>query len=106
MMLSISAEELKTRLEAGQTPVMLDVREEWEFEICNIAGSVNISMSDTDKMLETLNPDNETVVICHHGMRSFQVASFLKENGFNNIMNLEGGVDSWAKTVDSTMAQY
>ncbi len=106
MMLSISAEELKTRLEAGQTPVMLDVREEWEFEICNIAGSVNISMSDTDKMLKTLDPDDETVVICHHGMRSFQVASFLKENGFNNIMNLEGGVDSWAKTVDSTMAQY
>ncbi|MCG8377870.1 MAG: sulfurtransferase [Proteobacteria bacterium] len=105
-MLSISAEELKTRLEGGQTPVMLDVREEWEFEICNIAGSVNISMSDTDKMLKTLNPDDETIVICHHGMRSFQVASFLKENGFNNIMNLEGGVDSWAKTVDSTMAQY
>jgi len=105
-MQTITAEALKARLDAGENLILLDVREAWEFETCHISGSTNISMSNVQQMLDELKPDDETVVICHHGMRSFQVASYLEGNGFNKITNLEGGVDAWARTVDSNMPQY
>ena len=105
-MQSITATELKQKLDAGETPVLLDVREEWEYDICRIPNSVNISMSNVDKMMSDLKHDAETVVICHHGMRSFQVAAYLENNGFSQIANLEGGVDAWARSVDTGMAQY
>lgn len=105
-MKTISAEELKTKLDAGENPVLLDVREAWEYETCNIEGSINISMSNVQKMIDELKPDDEMIVICHHGMRSFQVASYLEGNGFNKITNLEGGVAAWAQSVDADMAQY
>jgi len=103
---TITAEALKTKLDAGENPVLLDVREAWEYETCHIEGSVNISMSNVQQMLNTLKPDDETVVICHHGMRSFQVASYLEGNGYPKITNLEGGVAAWAQSVDADMAQY
>lgn len=105
-MKTICSTELKAKLDNGEKPVLLDVRESWEYELCSIPGSLNISMSNVDKMLTDLKTDEETIVICHHGMRSFQVASYLEGNGFNQVANLEGGVDNWAKTVDTDMAQY
>ena len=105
-MQTISVLDLKAKLDNGDIPVLLDVREAWEYEICAIQDSINISMSNVDKMLNELKPDEETIVICHHGMRSFQVASYLENNGFTQIINLEGGIDAWAKTVDKEMEQY
>lgn len=105
-MKTITAKELKSKLDADKKPILLDVREAWEFETCHIEDSINISMSNIQQMLETLKPDDEMVVICHHGMRSFQVASYLEGNGYSQIANLEGGVDAWAKSVDTEMAQY
>lgn len=105
-MKSITAEELKTKLDANEKPVLLDVREAWEFEICHINGSININMSNVQKMLDELKADDETVVICHHGMRSFQVANYLESNGYNKIANLEGGVYAWANAIDKNMSQY
>ena len=105
-MQTITPVELKTRLDAGEKPVLLDVREAWEYALCSIDGSINISMSSVSQILNELKSDDETIVICHHGMRSFQVGSFLEGNGFNKLSNLEGGVDAWSKIVDSEMAQY
>ena len=105
-MQTITAETLKTKLDAGEKPVLLDVRETWEYEICNIPGAINISMSNVNQMLDELVSSDETIVICHHGMRSYQVGSYLEKNGFKNIINLEGGIDAWAKRVDPDMAQY
>ena len=98
--------ELKQRLDAGDKPILLDVREPWEFSICKIEGSVNISMSEPEKLIDKLNANDEIIAICHHGMRSFQVCNYLENNGFNNTLNLDGGIDSWAKTIDTDMAQY
>jgi rhodanese-related sulfurtransferase len=105
-MQTILPEELKKRLDAGEKPILLDVREPWEFSICKIEGSVNISMSEPEKLIDKLNANDEIIAICHHGMRSFQVCNYLENNGFNNTLNLDGGIDSWAKTIDTDMAQY
>ena len=98
--------ELKQRLDAGDKPILLDVREPWEFSICKIEGSVNISMSEPEKLINELNANDEIIAICHHGMRSFQVCNYLENNGFNKVLNLDGGIDSWAKTIDTDIAQY
>ena len=105
-MQTIPVEELKKKLDAGERPILLDVREPWEFSICKIEGSINISMSNHEKLINELNADDEIIAICHHGMRSFQVCEFLEENDFKNVLNLDGGIDSWAKTIDKNMVQY
>ena len=87
-------------------PVLLDVREAWEFQTCSIAGSRHLPMGEVAARTDELDAQAETVVICHHGGRSMQVAMFLEKNGFAKVHNLAGGVDAWARTVDSSMPVY
>ncbi len=105
-MQTITPKELKIKLDAGENPVLLDVREAWEYEIGHIKGSTNISMSNVQRMLDSFKSDDEIVIICHHGIRSLQIANFLENNGYKQIINLDGGVDAWAESVDTDMAQY
>ena len=77
-----------------------------EFEICHIPGSVNISMADPDGILGALKADAETVLICHHGVRSGRLGRYLEDKGLARITNLDGGVAAWAETVDQEMARY
>ncbi len=105
-MLSLSPEELKQRLDNNDNLVLIDVREEWEFETCHISGSRLMPMNRIMSQIDDLDKEAETVFICHHGMRSKQVAQYLESQGFTNVYNLDGGVDQWAKTVDPDMEQY
>jgi rhodanese-related sulfurtransferase len=100
--------ELKSWLDDPQRtrPLLLDVREPWEFERCHIAGATLSPMSQIQSTYGQLDPDQEMVVICHHGVRSFHVARFLEHNGFEHVINLTGGVDAWAKEVDHQMPTY
>src|SRR5688500_7595129 len=91
---------------ARKRPVLVDVREQWELEICNLPESVRIPMNTIPSRQQELGRDVETVVMCHHGGRSMQVASFLEQSGFTKIYNLSGGIDAWAREVDPTMATY
>ena len=106
-MRELEAVELKEYLESADVkPLLLDVRQSWEFDICKLDDSVLIPMSKIPANLDQLDKDRETVVICHHGIRSRRVAYYLEQAGFSNIINLKGGVDAWAKTVDNQMATY
>lgn len=106
-MQSLTPTELEARLKDEQTaPLLLDVREPWEFEVCHIAGSRHCPMSNIPQAIEELDPSKPTVVICHHGVRSLQVARFMESKGFGQVFNLEGGVDAWAQEIDPTMARY
>jgi len=106
-MRQITAPELDQRLRSGEAaPLLLDVREPHEFAYCRIPGSVNLSMGQVPARLAELDPQRETVVICHHGMRSSQVAGFLESQGFGDIINLVGGVAAWAGQVDPAMPTY
>ena len=87
-------------------PLLLDVRENWEFETCKIAGSTQIAMNTIPARLEELDEDAEIVCICHHGARSMSVAAFLERHGFTSLFNLTGGIHAWAVQVDSTMPKY
>ena len=87
-------------------PLLLDVREPWEFQLCHIEGSLPMPMGSVPARLAELDRERETVVICHHGARSAQVCLFLAHNGFDRVINLAGGVAGWAAQVDPTMPQY
>ncbi len=100
--------ELKEWLDdaARPRPLLLDVREGWEYERCHLDEATLLPMSTLQSRLGELDPQRETVVICHHGVRSFHVARFLESNGFSQVINLTGGVDAWAREVDHAMPTY
>jgi rhodanese-related sulfurtransferase len=87
-------------------PVLLDVREPWEFDICRIEGSQLIPMHLVPMRCEEIDDEQEVVVICHHGGRSMQVAMFLERKGFGRLFNLTGGVEAWAVQVAPGMPRY
>ena len=106
-MRQMSATQLKTYLDkVEQAPLLLDVREPWEFQICAIDNSRLIPMGQIASAASGLNPEQETVVICHHGIRSRSVAHYLERIGFTNVINLQGGVEAWARDVDPHMHTY
>lgn len=104
----ITAPELAAWLtdESRPKPLLLDVRENWEFETCHIEGSTQIPMHLIPIRVSELDDDRDIVCVCHHGARSMQAAAFLERNGFSNITNLTGGIHAWAVQVDPTMPKY
>lgn len=107
-MKTISAPELAHWLADPQRarPLLLDVREPWEQQICQIDGSELVPMRALPARLNELDPAQPTVCICHHGGRSAHVAMFLARQGFAEVYNLTGGVDAWARQIDRQMATY
>lgn len=105
-MQTLTPESLQAKLNSNTETVLIDVREDWEYELCHIEGSRHLPMNQVAATMGTLDKEAETVVICHHGIRSQQVAQYLESQGFKNIYNLGGGIDTWAKTIDPDMAQY
>jgi rhodanese-related sulfurtransferase len=107
----ITPPQLKEWLEQSHAgtrgkPLLLDVRESWEMEICKIPDSLPMPMGGVPARYRELDAAAEVVVICHHGARSFQVAMFLEQQGFGHVFNLYGGVDAWSQQVDPAMPRY
>jgi rhodanese-related sulfurtransferase len=94
----------------GADPVLLDVREPWEVQTAPLAvegfRTVHIPMNLIPSRLAELDANSGTVCVCHHGMRSLQVALFLERQGFDPVFNLHGGVDAWSRQVDPSVARY
>ena len=107
-MKQISATELAAWLaDAGrEKPLMLDVREPWEWQTARIDGAQLIPMREVPARVQELDRARDVVAICHHGGRSQQVAMFLEKNGFSKVHNLQGGVDAWSRTVDPAVPVY
>jgi rhodanese-related sulfurtransferase len=107
MLQEMPARELHPYLEqTNSDPLLLDVREPWEFDICHIQGSTLLPMRQVQQAMMELDKQRETVVICHHGIRSRVIARMLESAGFSRIINLSDGVDGWAKDVDHNMPTY
>jgi rhodanese-related sulfurtransferase len=105
-MSEISPSELKARLASEQRPLLLDVRQDWETKMCRLDHAVHIPIEEIEFRAEELDPQTETVVYCHQGVRSAAVAEYLRQLGFRDVKNLAGGLDLWARTVDSSMRRY
>ncbi|OGI44348.1 MAG: sulfurtransferase [Candidatus Muproteobacteria bacterium RBG_16_64_11] len=107
MVRQITPRDLKAWLETpGEKPLILDVREAWERRLCALPEAVHIPMNQIPDRLAELEAERDVVILCHHGMRSQQVALYLERLGFGRLHNLRGGIDAWAKEVDAGMAKY
>jgi rhodanese-related sulfurtransferase len=102
----ILPEELSERLRRGERFLILDVREPEEIAIAAFPGAAQIPMGEIPSRVAGLDPDQETVVVCHHGIRSAQVAMYLARLGFERVSNLSGGIDLWSATVDPAVPRY
>ncbi len=102
----ITPAELKARLDRGEKPFILDVREPEEVAIASMPGAAHIPMGEIPSRLADLDPDRETIVVCHHGVRSAQVAMYLARMGFERPINLAGGIDAWAIEADPAVPRY
>jgi rhodanese-related sulfurtransferase len=91
---------------ARPAPVLVDVREPWEYDYCRIEGSLSLPLSTLPARLAELPADRELVLVCHHGARSQHAAQWLAQNGFARVHNLRGGVAAWAADVEPEMRRY
>ncbi|MCC9165944.1 rhodanese-like domain-containing protein [Pontibacter harenae] len=102
----ITVQELKERLGRHNKMQLLDVREPEEFEICNLGGEL-IPLGELTRQAGRIRRDVPVVVICHHGFRSAQAINYLTQRlGYENLLNLKGGIHAWATQIDTTMAVY
>lgn len=101
----MDAQQLAEYLQ-NSTPLLLDVREPWEFEICHLAGSLNIPMEQISQNLNKIASAQECVVLCHHGVRSRHTIQYLQQQGIEHLINLDGGIEAWARQIDPDMALY
>lgn len=107
MLPEITVADLKTRLTNGEALYLLDVREPFEFAICQLPSSQLIPLSEIPRQVAQIARDKPVVVICHHGFRSAQAIQFLNQRfGFTNLLNLKGGIHAWAQQIDLAMSVY
>jgi rhodanese-related sulfurtransferase len=105
-MKEISAVELKTMLESPSPPLVLDVREEWEWQRAHVGAARLMPMGDVPAHLDELDRGRDLVVMCHHGGRSRQIVLFLEQQGYERAINLRGGIDAWSREVDPAVPLY
>ncbi len=98
--------EVMELLENNSDLVFVDVREKWEFDFCHIASSIHISMSDIPNNISRLDTKRPLILVCHNGRRSRIIGEDLINLGFNNVINLKGGIDQWADDIDNSMPKY
>jgi rhodanese-related sulfurtransferase len=101
----MTVEELDRELKAGKPIRILDVREPGEFAIANIGGTL-IPLGELAGRYRELRPDEDIVVVCHHGVRSAQAVGFLRQCGYEKTRNLAGGIDRWSAVIDPSVPRY
>lgn len=107
---SIDVQTLSEKLRTGQALQLIDVREPWELEQAAIAGFENLPLSQhTDwqnQIHQRFDSDQETIVMCHHGIRSAQMCQWLQRQGFTQVKNLTGGIDAYSIKIDPSVPRY
>lgn len=103
---SISPGQVSERLKKGEKFRFIDVREPPEHKIARVENAELLPLSRFDEWIARLKPEEEIVVMCHHGIRSANVCLFLVKNGFEKVFNLEGGIDLWSIDVDRNVPRY
>src|SRR5689334_9416901 len=103
----ISVEDVKRKMDTGDSFTLLDVREPWEAETARIAGAKLMPMGDVpSRAHQELDPDDHIVVMCHHGVRSMNVTVWLRQQEFENAQSMRGGIDAWSRRVDENVPKY
>ena len=103
---NITPSQLSERMRGEEPPLIIDVREPEEYELARVEGTRLLPLSLFNEWAPSLDPERETVFMCHHGMRSAQVCAWLSRQGFEKVHNLAGGIDRWSADIDPTVPRY
>lgn len=107
VVLHLSPEELRALRDRGAAFSILDVREPWELALCKFEGSLDIPLSELPERLDEMEREGDPlVVVCHHGARSLNATVWLRANGVKRAINLQGGIDAWAREIDPSLKLY
>jgi rhodanese-related sulfurtransferase len=98
--------EVKQRLDRGEKLLLVDVREPHEYAVCHIEGSMLIPMGTIPANVQKLDVDEEVICFCHHGMRSMDVANWLRAQGVKSAKSMAGGIDRWSLEIDASVPRY
>src|SRR2546421_12984716 len=104
--LEITPADVKTRLDHGEKPVLIDVREPWEYALCLIEDAKHVLLGSLAASLETLPDVDEVICYCHRGMRSLDAAAWLRFHGIERAKSLAGGIERWSLEVDPKVPRY
>jgi rhodanese-related sulfurtransferase len=103
---AIQVEELRDMLKSATPPLIIDVREKSENDICSLPGSTLIPLGELPGRFGELPKDRPIVLHCHHGGRSGRATAFLRQNGYANAVNLAGGIHAWSERIDPAVKKY
>lgn len=104
--IDLQPRDLLRRREAGENPVLVDCREQWEYDLTHLAGAVLMPLSTMNEDSAEDLPAGDVVVYCHHGIRSRTAAAILRHGGISSAQSLAGGIDRWSVEIDPTVARY
>jgi|SRR5215471_9616417 len=104
--LEISVADLQQKKKSGEPFLLVDVREQWEYDICRIEGARLIPMRSISANLQQLDVDQDVICYCHHGQRSLDVAAWLRAQGVETARSLAGGIDRWSMEIDPGVPRY
>jgi rhodanese-related sulfurtransferase len=104
--LQITPLEVKQKLDRGEAFLLVDVREPWEHAHCRIEGAKLIPMGTIPASLQSLDSGEEVICYCHHGMRSLDVAVWLRGQGVEKAKSLSGGIERWSAEIDPSVPRY
>ena len=102
----ISPELVHEMIDTGEDPILLDVRDDWEWEHAHLEGAIHIPMDQLAGRIVELDPRSEIIVYCHHGDRSIDGCLLLWEHGFRTVRSLTGGIEAWSELIDPTVPRY
>jgi rhodanese-related sulfurtransferase len=102
----IDVAELAEWRQSAEPPVVIDVREPWELEICALPDVLHIALNELPRRVGDVPADRPIVLMCHHGGRSEHARRWLVQNGFTQALNLEGGIDAWSINIDASVVRY
>ncbi|MCH2212742.1 MAG: rhodanese [Fuerstiella sp.] len=106
--IEIDCQSVKARLDSSDSFLLLDCREQSEWDHVHIQGAILLPMSEIQDRVDELEHHRncDVVVHCHHGGRSLQVARWLLRQGFSSVFNMTGGIDVWAQEIDNSLPRY
>ncbi len=103
----ITPQELVKLRQEPDPPLLLDVREKWEYDTAQVPESLLMPMGEVpSRAYNELDPDQRVVVLCHHGARSLNVTMWLRQQGYEHAQSLAGGIDAWSRTIDPSVPRY
>jgi len=104
--ISLTVAEFEARRRGGEQMAILDVREPWELDLVRFPEALAIPLATLPARIGEVPTDKPVVVVCHHGMRSYKAMTWLRQNGVANAINLDGGIDAWARQIEPSMGVY